>query len=100
MSFDTSLKGSCEAEYREAAKFHGVPDSMVSGYRLYVENRVRPGGFLLAVLQNDLVGASQAADAINRKHLYEHAEFCFNCLPGNCWGSREAVVAWLKGGKR
>lgn len=62
---------------------------------LYVKNRIPPGGFLMAVLCNDLVDAVGRADATNKLMLPEIVACCYNELPSDCWGSPENVKEWL-----
>ena len=62
----------------------------------YVENKIPPGGFLCAVLENDLKEACARADDVNRYRLFEIVAYCYNHIPSACWGSREAVINWLK----
>ena len=61
----------------------------------YVNNKVSPGSFLLAVLQNDLKESFSRADHINRNRLFEIVSYCYNNIPETCWGSPEKVHAWL-----
>lgn len=57
----------------------------------YVERGIEPGGFLTAVLENDLMGAMGRADAINRANLHNICRYVYNELPSHIWGSREIV---------
>ena len=63
----------------------------------YVANRRRHGGFVTAVLENDLMMAFSRADSENRAHLFEIVKYCWNEIPAPCWGSPQAVKAWLAG---
>lgn len=72
-----------------------VPMHMVDSVRRYVENGILPGGFLTSVLSNDLRGAVQRADSINRHRLECWVNFMMGGLPGNSWGSPENVRAWV-----
>ena len=65
----------------------------------YVNHRIEPGGFVRAVLENDLKGAFGKADAYNRERMFEIVKYCYNEIPATCWGSKEAVDNWLKGGE-
>ena len=67
---------------------------MEPGVRLYVEQGISPGSFLKAVLANDFMGAVGQADSSNGELLREWAEFVYNCLPHDCWGSPEKVRNW------
>ena len=54
------------------------------------------GGFLAAVLTNDLFGALGRADADNRAALFTICDYVYNELPSICWGSKEKVAAWAQ----
>lgn len=72
-----------------------LPEHMQQGAREYVELRREPGGFLQAVLENDLVGAFGRADADNYVSMHLWARWLFNEAPLDCWGSPAKVAAWL-----
>lgn len=58
-------------------------------------NTGRPtGGFLEAVLTNDLFAAVGHADSYNIRHIPEICSYVYNELPSTCWGSEEKVAAW------
>lgn len=54
------------------------------------------GGFLTAVLENNLVEAMGRADMSNRHSLFSIVTYAYNELPADCWGSKEKVEAWRK----
>lgn len=62
----------------------------------YGTDGVPTGGFLRAVLSNDLFLALRKADIDNQHDIFEIVHYVYNELPGNCWGSKEAVAAWLE----
>jgi len=72
------------------------PDTMAE-IRRYVEHRIPPGGFVHAVLANDLYRACAKADDVNRELLCDVADYVESHLPMACRGSHAAVEAWLKG---
>ncbi len=74
-----------------------VPEHTIGGLDRYVEQRIAPGSFLQAVLENNLSEAMGRADHINRPALYDIVCYIYNDLPSTCWGSPEKVQAWLKG---
>jgi hypothetical protein len=74
-----------------------LPTHMRDGMRLYVLERVPPGGFLEAVLSNDLKSAIIRADSTNQKAIVQIVQFCMWALPIGCWGSPERVTKWLNG---
>jgi hypothetical protein len=76
-----------------------VPVSyMASGMRRYIENGIEPGGFMRALLRNDLRGAVAAADAMNLVHIPHWVVWLENNLPGAAWGSDDRYTAWINGG--
>ena len=52
---------------------------------------VPTGGFLRAVLANDLRVTLILADEDNIQALPAICLYVYNCLPSECWGSREIV---------
>ena len=82
-----------------AVDYSLLPEHMQEGARAYVETGREPGGFLEAVLTNDLVAAFGKADEINRAFMYSWAMWLFNEAPMGSWGSGAKVAAWIaKGG--
>ncbi len=61
----------------------------------YVEHKILPGGFLTAVLENNLKEAVFRADARNEKRLKDICMVIHWDLPSGCHGSPEKVKAWL-----
>ena len=72
-----------------------IPKDTLTGLKRYVEDRIHPGGFLIAVLENNLTESFGQADKKNRKVLFEIVCYCYNELPSICWGSPEKVKNWL-----
>lgn len=72
-----------------------IPAHMVSGAKAYVLTGQHTGGFLRAVLENDLVGAGRKADDLNGRCLHGWACFLDN-IPVAAWGSKERVDAWIE----
>jgi hypothetical protein len=73
-----------------------IPEHCRPGLKAYVEEGAQPGNFLMMLLQNapwSMVLA--AADDVNRGALNSYRQFFLNYLPAECWGSRQAVHAWL-----
>jgi hypothetical protein len=54
-----------------------------------------PGGFLGAVLRNDLFKAASCADHQNRPVLSEIALAVYNNFPARSFGSEELIKAWV-----
>jgi hypothetical protein len=72
-----------------------VPQHMQDGIAAYIKDGVPQGGFLTAVLTNNLKGACGAADEINRHHIWDIVNYLYNCAPYPCWGSQEKHDAWI-----
>lgn len=74
-----------------------VSERVKESLREYAENRRKTGGFLRAVLENDLSSAVAAADGENFPAIPQIAKWIYNKLPAASWGSPEDVDAWLEG---
>jgi hypothetical protein len=72
-----------------------VPEHAFLGLRRYALDKTPVGGFLTAVLKNDLREAVFRADAENLRQLEAIVRFVHWELPGNCWGDAAKVEAWL-----
>jgi hypothetical protein len=71
-----------------------IPDRTRVGLELYAKYGILPGGFLRAVLSNDLLDAACRADPENYTALREIVRYAYNKLPGEAFGSREKMLAW------
>lgn len=71
-------------------------DDIKESLDLYGEAGRETGGFLRAVLENDLLAAVSKADDDNQRDLKEIVLYVFNKLPEKCWGSFDAVNDWLE----
>lgn len=72
-----------------------LPESLEPGLTRYLKHHIPPGGFLLAVLRNDLWDACSRADFENRAHLFNIVFWLENNAPREAWGSTEKVRVWL-----
>lgn len=75
-----------------------IPDRMMPGIKRYIEEKVQPGDFLTAVIQNDLSEACAKADDENMRNLPAYMAYFYNQAPSACWGSKEKMKAWLESG--
>jgi hypothetical protein len=73
-----------------------LPERMHDGIQCYIENGIRPGDFLTAVICNDLREACRCADDENRHLLFEYVKFFYAHAPCDCWGSPEKYKAWVR----
>ena len=74
-----------------------IPELTQGALTRYVENRIPTGGFLEAVLRNDLFGAMAKADTSNQIALPAICMYIYNEMPGDCWGSADIINEWLRG---
>jgi len=72
-----------------------IPERMMHGLERYIEGHIKPGGFLSAVLKNDLRGAIEHADDENIQNLPAYIGFLYNEAPSPCWGSEKKFNNWL-----
>ena len=77
-------------------EYADVPEHIRDGLIGYVEHHWRPGGFLTAVLSNDLKEAMGRADDLARDGLFAIVKWLYSCAPSSCWGSPERVNDWLR----
>ena len=66
----------------------------------YATDGIPTGGFLRAVLANDLTEAFGRADSDNRRDMYEIVGYVYNEMPGTCHGSYEIVGEWIEAARK
>lgn len=76
-----------------------IPKHMMESLDLYVSHRIQPGGFLTALLENNLSEAVGRADHINIELIPTYCSYMYNMMPSDSWGSPELVSKYLNGGK-
>ena len=62
----------------------------------YVQHGIPCGGFLTAVLENNLMEAMGRADESSKINLCEICRYIYNDIPSNAHGSPASVQAYLK----
>ena len=73
-----------------------LPHHLQGGVKRYIEQGVPPGGFLTAVIENNLRLAVGHADNISLAALPQIVWFFHNESPGDCWGTPEKMKLWMK----
>lgn len=73
---------------------YNIPAHTKDALDRWVEHGLMPGGFLEAVLTNDLFGAVGRADSLNLPAIKDICSYIYNELPSNCWHSPEAIREW------
>jgi len=76
----------------------GLPSASADSLANYIYFGREPGGFMTAVLENDLVGSFSRADDQNINLMYMYAQIMYMDVPVVCRGSREVVREWMTGG--
>lgn len=71
------------------------PQTVKEALGRYVEHRIETGGFLRAVLENNLKESFQRADSWNLENMAHIVCYVYNVVPRAAWGSPEKVSAWL-----
>ncbi len=89
-----------EARIDADANWSLIPDHMHEAITAYVETGRSVGGFLTAVLSNELLQAVERADEENTAALVGWVQFLYNYAPGSCWGSPTAVEDWYANHER
>lgn len=72
-----------------------IPLHMHGAIKRYIDDGLYPGGFLSAVLENDLKGAVAQADHLNLKALPDYVKWLYNYAPMGCWGYKGVVSDWI-----
>jgi len=75
-----------------------LPEHMRAVMQRYMEGGLHPGGFLFAVLTNNLMEAFHRADDVNGARLEDYVRFLYWEAPIDSFGSAEKVQAWIKQG--
>lgn len=71
-----------------------LPEHLRTGMRLWIEQGIRPGGFLRSVVTNDLIQASLRADGISKQHLSEIARWLVHNAPEGSFGRSQVLDNW------
>lgn len=80
----------------KAKTMTNIPTDIEASLKRYVEDGCPTGGFLHAVLSNDLMLAMEKADDFNRHRLFDICNYIYNNIPYTCYGSPEIVKNWLE----
>ncbi len=77
-------------------QYDTIPPKVRAAIDRYATERIQPGDFTTAVLCNNFSDAIAHADENSLRAIREIMIYVYNEIPGNCWGSKEKVIAWLK----
>ncbi len=73
-----------------------IPGQLLAALERYEKQGMRTGGFLYAVLCNDLMEAVNRADPEGLAALRDICLYVYNEMPSPSHGSKEAVEAWIE----
>jgi hypothetical protein len=76
-------------------RYDSLPEHMREGARLYIEQGIPPGGFMMAVLCDSLTKSFSRADHINLDAMQNWTSWLFNDCPRPAWGSLQSVETWV-----
>jgi len=71
-----------------------LPERFAGDMALWIEYGVAPGGFLQAVLTNDLRDTFARADYQSVREVAGIVSWLYNEAPAGCWGSPADCAAW------
>ena len=72
-----------------------IPEHMMRGLKLYVEEGCPMGSFLTAVASDQLFKALSRADSTNKAIVHVYCQWFHWEAPDGCHGSPEIVTAWI-----
>jgi hypothetical protein len=70
-------------------------EDAIDSLRHYADHGRPTGGFLEAVLSNDLFEALARADESSLTNLMTICQYVYNDMPAPCWGSPAKVAEWF-----
>lgn len=77
-----------------------IPAHTLEALEAYVNHGCPPGGFVSAVLQNDLMNAFSLADSANQAAMKEIVEYLYNHVPVAAIGHPANIKRWIALGGR
>lgn len=81
-------------ELQQAMSAQCIPDHMRRGLLDYAVHHRPVGGFLMALFENDFIGAVSRADTYNERAL--RSWMLVVCMmPSGSYGSKDKVLSWL-----
>jgi len=69
---------------------------MIGGVLRYMNYGLEPGGFLSAVIRNNLADSFAAADESNTRQLREWVQWFYMYAPAISWGSEKRMNDWIE----
>jgi hypothetical protein len=69
--------------------------STLDAINRYAKDHCPVGGFLYAILSNNLTERFAMADEENKRDIEEILQYCYWNIPAICWKTPEKVEKWL-----
>ncbi|MAH48465.1 hypothetical protein CMI37_21750 [Candidatus Pacearchaeota archaeon] len=91
-------EGQAVREENYGINYELLPEHLRGGVKRYIEHGLIPGGFLKAVLDNDLKESFARADETSTARMWDIVKFMYNEAPSQCWGTPALVEGWHTAG--
>lgn len=78
------------------ANYNRIRPDVLESLEAYVETGRPTGGFLAAVLENNLSEAFGRADEDNIAAMFHIVSYVYNEMPSASWGSMEKHLEWRR----
>lgn len=75
---------------------YDMPEAIHRGLKRYRDTGCPTGGFLQAVLENNLMKAFAAADPQSTASMKDIVRWCYWNLPADAWGSAKQYKDWVE----
>jgi hypothetical protein len=75
---------------------YNIPEHTQESLTNYIERGYKPGGFLTAVLCNDLFGSLSSADHLNKDCLEDIVRWIYMNLPPSMYKTENNINAWCQ----
>lgn len=73
-----------------------IPGGVAIDLARYLILGTPPGGFVRAVLENDLLRSYLLADSVSLRALPSIVRYLYAYAPAIAWGSKEKVEKWIR----
>ena len=77
-----------------------IPELTMTGLTNYRDHHIKPGQFVMAVLENNLFEAFGRADEFNKAAMHQIVKWVYNRLSPAPWGNSAAIREWIAQGSK